>query len=178
MKKGWKLYGNFNGFVLTRSASEIRLDIRIPSGSGNLWAARLIPEGKSCSPDGHEMSNLAGEKDNNDPNAGNSDDEDDSSNDAPDQKRPAEANERKSTSKNNSAGSKRKYMCNGISKEYARVLMGHANICSALASVKYLKFRICTDTARCRQVIACEGCARGKARKKVSAFAEQQHTSK
>ena len=44
--------------------------------------------------------------------------------------------------------------------------MGHVNIRSALASVRYLKFRVCTDTSRCRQVIACEGCARGKARKK------------
>ena len=68
-----------------------------------------------------------------------------------------------------------KYMCNGITKEYAHVLMGHANVRSALASVKYLKFRICNDTTRCRQVIACEGCARRKARKKVSIFAAFPH---
>ena len=178
MKEGWKLYGNFNGFILTRVTSEIRFDIRIPSGSGYLWAARLMPEGKSRFPNDHETNNLAGETDDNDSNAENSDDEDDSFNDAPNNKRTADAKERNSLTKNNSARSKRKYMCNGISKEYAHVLMGHENIRSALASVKYLKFRICTDTARCRQVIACEGCARGKARKKVSAFAEQQHTSK
>ena len=166
MKKGWKLYGNFNGFVLTRGASEIRFDIHIPSGSGYLWAARLIPDGKSRSPETHEMSNLAGENDDNDSAGENSDDEDDSFNDAPGRKGTTDAIEGNCTSTNNHAGSKRKYMCNGISKEYAHVLMGHANIRSALASVKYLKFRICNDTSRCRQVIACEGCARGKARKK------------
>ena len=115
LKKGWKLHGNFNGFVLTRGASEIRFDIRIPSGSGYLGTARLIPDGKSRPPENHEMSNLAGENDENDSASENSDEEDDLFDDAPDNKRTADAHSGNSKAKNVHAGSKRKYMCNGIS---------------------------------------------------------------
>ena len=44
--------------------------------------------------------------------------------------------------------------------------MGHAHVTSAMATVKYLKLRICTDSSVCRQVLVCEGCATAKARRK------------
>ena len=63
-------------------------------------------------------------------------------------------------------GGKAPYMCNGITKEYAHVLLGHVHVRSALKTIKYLNFRVCHDPLKCRQVIACEGCARGKSQKK------------
>ena len=47
LKKGWKIYGNFSGFTLTKGSAKINVDIRIRSGSGYLWATRLVPEGTS-----------------------------------------------------------------------------------------------------------------------------------
>ena len=44
--------------------------------------------------------------------------------------------------------------------------MGHAHVTSAMNTVKYLHFRICTDSSVCRQVLVCEGCATAKARRK------------
>ena len=52
-----------------------------------------------------------------------------------------------------------------MTKEYAHVLMGHAYLKAAVEAAKYLGFRMCTDKANCRQIIVCEGCARGKARR-------------
>ena len=53
----------------------------------------------------------------------------------------------------------------GMTKEYAHVLMGHAYVKAAVEAAKYLGFRMCTDEANCRQIVVCEGCARGKARR-------------
>ena len=64
------------------------------------------------------------------------------------------------------ASPNQKRMCNGITREYAHVLMSHAHVTSAMATAKYLKFRICTDSSACRQVLVCEGCAKTKARRK------------
>ena len=47
LKKGWKIHGNFTGFTLTKGSVKINFDIRIRSGSGYLWATRLVPEGTS-----------------------------------------------------------------------------------------------------------------------------------
>ena len=43
LRKGWALHGDFSGFTLTRGSSTIVFDIRIKSGSGYLWAAKLFP---------------------------------------------------------------------------------------------------------------------------------------
>ena len=56
-------------------------------------------------------------------------------------------------------------ICHGMTKEYAHVLLGHAHVKAAVESAKYLGFLMCTDKANCRQIIVCEGCARGKARR-------------
>ena len=174
LKKGWKIYGNFAGFTLTKGSAKINFDIRIRSGSGYLWATRLVPEGTS---------ELKVET----VNLGKvitvpSDSENSETSDTTTAPKAADTKfcSRQAHTSGDAAVStgliRGKYMCNGITKEYAHVLMGHANLRTALASVNYLKFRMCTDNSRCRQVIACEGCARGKARKKVSIFAEPLHT--
>ena len=62
-------------------------------------------------------------------------------------------------------GVKAPYICNGITKDYAHILLGHVHFRSAMTTIEYLKFRVCHDPLKCRQVIACEGCARGKSRK-------------
>ena len=43
LKTRWKFYGNFQGFVLTKGDARIIFDIRIPSGSGCLWATTIVP---------------------------------------------------------------------------------------------------------------------------------------
>ena len=43
LKHGWKFYGNYQGFVLTKGDARIVFDIRIPSGTGYLWATTIVP---------------------------------------------------------------------------------------------------------------------------------------
>ena len=43
LKNGWKCYGNFQGFILTKGDARIIFDVRIPSGSGYLWATTIVP---------------------------------------------------------------------------------------------------------------------------------------
>ena len=43
LKTGWKFFGNYQGFVLTKGNAKIIFDIRIPSGSGYLWATTIVP---------------------------------------------------------------------------------------------------------------------------------------
>ena len=43
LRKGWTLHGDFSGFTLTKGSSTIVFNIRIKSGSGYLWAAKIVP---------------------------------------------------------------------------------------------------------------------------------------
>ena len=54
-------------------------------------------------------------------------------------------------------------ICRGMTKEYAHVIFGHANVVTAMTTAKYLRFCMCTDRVNCRQIVVCEGRARGKA---------------
>ena len=64
LKHGWILTANFEtGCVLTRDRQEIRFDIRVKSGTGYLWVAKIVPD------DVNEVSaaNIATSKGYNDP---------------------------------------------------------------------------------------------------------------
>ena len=171
LKTGWKFYGKYQGFVLTKGSARIIFDIRIPSGSGYLWATTIVP---STTAGIHpEVTNFSGVAEKSDKNTLKSKPSDTKNNDA-------------SLTKNDDvlssapavlsqSGGKAPYMCNGITKEYAHMLLGHVR--SALTTVKYLNFRACHDPLKCRQIVACEGCARGNPEKKVSASETRVHTS-
>ena len=163
LRKGWTLHGDFNGFTLTKGSSTIAFNIRIKSGSGYLWAAKIVPCEALEGP--MEVTNTACEA-NNDSNSENDNSSNhDSDDDDYDRKPSASRNQVvKNTSviPGNSAG---RPISHGMTKEYAHVLMGHAYVKSAVEVAKYLGFRMCTDKKNCRQIVVCEGCARGKARR-------------
>ena len=64
LKTGWKFFGNYQGFVLTKGSPRIIFDIRIPSGSGYLWATTIVPSTNAgVQP---EVTNFSGESEKSD----------------------------------------------------------------------------------------------------------------
>ena len=64
LKHGWTLNANFEtDYLLTRDKQKIRFDIRVKSGTGYLWVAKIVPD------DVNEVSaaNIATSKGYNDP---------------------------------------------------------------------------------------------------------------
>ena len=62
LRKGWKVHGDFTGFTLTRGEFKIVFDIRIKSGIGYLWTAKIVP---CVDPEGFmEMANITSEQNN------------------------------------------------------------------------------------------------------------------
>ena len=162
LRKGWSLRGDFSGFTLTRGDSNIVFDIRIQAGSGFLWAAKIVPVDVPEGP--KEVVNTAVDEkiENNGSEAASS------PNDSLASEQKAESGPDVSNSDTKTLVQARytgRPICRGMTKEYAHVLFGHANVNTAVATAKYLRFRMCTDRDNCRQIVICEGCARGKARR-------------
>ena len=160
LRKGWSLSGDFVGFTLTRGESIIVFDIRIQAGSGYLWAAKIVPVEI---PEGlQEVANTAVEDVNE--NEGNQSPPTDTSSPAsPNPEQSAQDVTNSDTMQVVSARHTGRPIYRDMTKEYAHVLFGHANVVTAMATAKYLRFRMCTDRVNCRQIVVCEGCARGKA---------------
>ena len=176
LKHGWELNSNFDtGCILTKNGQEIRFDIRVKSGSGYPWVAKIVPDGTK------DVSTA-----NVEPSGGDALNNNDGNNES--QLKDVKKNTMdKMTTLNVQASviadkvvalstNQKKRMCNGITRQYAHVLFGHAHVTSALATAKYLRYRICTDSTACRQILVCEGCAKAKARKKgVSLRGKKTH---
>ena len=152
LKHGWRLTADFQtGCVLTKENQEMRFDIRVKSGTDYLWVAKIVPD---------EVMDIAAttlpmSKGDEPPSQ-----ENDASlilmKDSPAEmttSTPVESSPGVPRKKMVSTNQKR--MCNGITREYAHVLMGHAHVTSAMATAKYLRFQICSDNSVCRQDLVC-----------------------
>ena len=130
LKHGWTLNANFNtGCVLTKDSQEIRFDIRVKSGTGYLWVAKIVPD------DVIEVSATNFESSKGDDDRQNRKElvsilKNDSSKDLTTSRRLMGASS--VLTRKIPASTNQKRMCNGITREYAHVLMGHAHVTSAM----------------------------------------------
>ena len=162
LRKGWSLSGDFSGFTLTRDASKIVFDIRIQAGSAYLWTAKTAPV--DVPERSKEVVNTVFE-DKNENDGNKSPPSNKTSLDSAQQEKSEPDVTNSDTKPVVSARYTGRPICRGMTKEYAHVFFGHANVDTALATTKYLRFRMCTARVNCRQIVICEGCARGKARR-------------
>ena len=163
LKHGWKLTADFHtGCVLTKGNQAICFDIRVKSGTGYLWVAKIVPDEV---PD-ISATTLSLNKGTGSPSTNNEVPKMKSKDSSAKVTTSTPVKTSTKVARNITVSTNKKRMCNGITREYAHVLMGHAHVTSAMATAKYLKFQICSDNNVCRQVLVCEGCAKEKARRK------------
>ena len=159
LKNGLKLTGDFDCLQLTKGSKSLRFDIRVRSGSGYLWCARIVPSSSPTGPlEVTTMSTSPTVPSNNKKKSK------DAFSTAPVLSyKDILAKNSSSTVAQDSTNMCQK--CDGLTSEYIHVLFGHVYLRKALQMAKYYGLPMCTKGPWCKKVLACEACAVGKARK-------------